>query len=110
VSKNRRTAAAKVTTEINIHLEHPFTTVYITLPSFVCPLVTKQAIRLDYKQEQNTANKETNMAGVTCVVGSASLRKSWKPPKTEACCRAWAIFLAQELNCDHDQSDSFHWR
>jgi len=106
VSKNRRTAAAKVTTEINIHLEHPFTTVYITLLSFLCPLVTNQAITLDYKQEQNTANKETNMTDVTRV----SLRKSWKPPKTEACCRAWAIFLAQELNCDHDQSDSFYWR
>jgi len=110
VSKNRRTAAAKVTTEINIHLEHPSTTVYITLPSFVCLLVTKRAITLEYKQVQNTANKETNMADVTRVVGSVSLSKSWKPPKTEASCRAWAIFLAQALNCDHDQSDSFYWR
>lgn len=88
VSKNSRTAAPKVIAEININLEHSLTTVYITLPSFVCSLITKQAMILDYKQEQNTVYKGTNMADVTLVVGRVSLRKSWKPPKTEACCRA----------------------
>jgi transposase len=76
VSKNRRTAAPKVTAELNIRLEYPFTTVYITWPSSVCPLVTKQAMTLDYKQEQNTAYKGTNMADVTRVVDRVSLRQS----------------------------------
>jgi predicted transcriptional regulator len=59
---------------------------------------------------RNTAYKGTNMAAVTRIVGRVSFRKSCKLPKTETWCRAWAIFLAQELNCDHDQSDSFYWR
>jgi len=80
------------------------------VPSFVCPLVTKQAMTLDYKQEQNTAYKGTNMVAVKLIVDRVSFRMSCKPPKTEPCCRTWAIFLAQELNCDHDQSDSFYWR
>jgi hypothetical protein len=55
IEEDCSTAAEKVTAELNIHLENLFTFVSIIFPFSVGPSVTKQAMTLGYKQEQNTA-------------------------------------------------------